>query len=319
MARKPKVLFPLIGAIALLIIASSAVPGYGSKTGQAPPEAALVGNAACRDCHEEVSDAFAGTIHGLTADASGRSAGCESCHGPGSAHIEAADPALIHNPGKGGQFEQSVCLGCHNTEAFDSWSVAHHNRGDVGCADCHKVHAEHQAWTPEYVQKTCYNCHGNVQAASFMPSHHPIREGKVTCLDCHNPHGGPVRFVQEETGRELCLSCHPEKEGPFVFEHAPVNEDCLVCHAPHGSVANNLLVANEPTLCLNCHAMHFHATVEGVDGAFSVPQAPDRAGVSTVDGWKKGMLTKCTQCHTQIHGSDLPSQAGSTAGNTLTR
>jgi DmsE family decaheme c-type cytochrome len=152
-----------------------------------------------------------------------------------------------------------------------------------------------------------------------MPSHHPVREGKMSCLDCHNPHGGRVGLAQDDSGRELCFSCHPEKEGPFIYEHAPVSEDCMTCHTPHGSVADNLLIQTEPTLCLNCHAMHFHASVEGWDGNFGVPMAPERAGFSTPDGWKKGMLTKCTQCHTEIHGSDLPSQSISTSGTGLTR
>jgi mono/diheme cytochrome c family protein len=84
-------------------------------------------------------------------------------------------------------------------------------------------------------------------------------------------------------------------------------------------VADNLLKQQEPTLCLNCHSMHFHAGVVGVDGEFDTPQAPDRGGVSTPDAWKRVMLTKCTQCHTEIHGSDLPSQSISGQGRALTR
>jgi DmsE family decaheme c-type cytochrome len=165
----------------------------------------------------------------------------------------------------------------------------------------------------------CYDCHTDKKAASFMPSHHPIAEGKMSCQDCHNPHGGETSFTLGDSGRELCFSCHADVEGPHVYEHAPVNEDCGLCHDPHGTVADNLLKQSEPALCLNCHAMHFHATVESVPGDFEVPLAPERAGTSSLDSWKRGMLTKCTQCHTAIHGSDLPSQATSTGGNALTR
>jgi hypothetical protein len=50
-----------------------------------------------------------------------------------------------------------------------------------------------------------------------------------------------------------------------------------------------------------------------------VPLDPSRNSESTVDGWKKVMLTKCTQCHSMIHGSDLPSQEISNGGGALTR
>ena len=93
----------------------------------------------------------------------------------------------------------------------------------------------------------------------------------------------------------------------------------MICHSPHGTVADNLLKQNEPALCLSCHPMHFHATIEGWDGDFTVPLDPSRNGTSTSEGWKIGMLTKCTQCHTSVHGSDLPSQATSTGGAGLTR
>jgi DmsE family decaheme c-type cytochrome len=165
----------------------------------------------------------------------------------------------------------------------------------------------------------CYDCHADVRAEAYMPSHHPIAEGVINCVDCHNPHGSQTALTLGGSSRELCFQCHADIEGPFVYEHAPVNEDCMICHNPHGTVADKLLKQNEPALCLNCHAMHFHATVVSVPGPFSTPQAPERAGTSELDSFKRGMTTKCTQCHSMIHGSDLPSQAASNGGDALTR
>lgn len=39
----------------------------------------------------------------------------------------------------------------------------------------------------------------------------------------------------------------------------------------------------------------------------------------SADGWARGMLTKCTVCHQQVHVSDVPSQAGNIEGKGLTR
>ncbi|MDD5425559.1 MAG: GSU2203 family decaheme c-type cytochrome [candidate division Zixibacteria bacterium] len=290
--------------------------------GQPPDGAALVGNETCLSCHEEMGEAFEKTVHGVVFSAEGTKGAltCESCHGPGSAHAEESDPELIFNPAGQNQFGgRDLCVACHNTANFDNWAFSTHHTGDVNCSDCHRIHTETEMAVKKAIPELCYDCHSDIRAAFFMPSHHPVKEGKVECLDCHGIHGGGGRLTQDNSGRELCFSCHPEKEGPFVYEHAPVMEDCNICHTPHGSVANNLLSQNEPVLCLNCHAMHFHATIDGVEGAFTVPHNPSRNGVSTADGWKKGMLTKCTQCHSEIHGSDMPSQAISTSGNALTR
>ena len=275
----------------------------------------------CAACHAEVGEMFAKTSHGVYLGTTAKADNsCESCHGSGDAHVENADPALIINPGRHDQFAgRETCLDCHQGHEFDDWEFSGHRNADVTCSDCHRVHVNATETVMKSTPDLCYDCHGDLRAAAYMPSHHPVAEGKISCLDCHNVHGGTVTFAMDDGGRELCFSCHSEKEGPFLFEHAPVNENCMLCHTPHGSVADNLLKQSEPTLCLNCHAMHFHASVEGVDGAFSDPMAPERAGISSPDGFKTAMLTKCTQCHTEIHGSDNPSQSISTGGNALTR
>lgn len=157
----------------------------------------------------------------------------------------------------------------------------------------------------------------------------------MACSSCHDQHGASFASLRAgETARDLCLGCHAQYQGPFVFEHSPVQEDCAVCHDVHGTVANNLLRQNEPFLCLNCHQPHFHSGLMGAEGEFA-PPATDGAGnsgpatdypaygdlslVSHPDGWKMTMLTKCTQCHASVHGTDLPSQGISGQGRALNR
>ncbi|MBD3403490.1 DmsE family decaheme c-type cytochrome [candidate division GN15 bacterium] len=308
---------PLLLRWAVLLVAAVCLPSTALLAGD-------IENDICAGCHEDIAEAFSQTAHGVYFSTRPALAdyGCESCHGSGIEHVENPVADNIINPANTDQFGSSMlCQSCHNDRQFDDWPFSEHHAAGVNCASCHNSHSAYTAENAltKDVPELCYDCHAEVRAETRMPSHHPIAEGKLDCRDCHNPHGGPARLTQDATGRELCFSCHANIEGPFVYEHAPVNEDCGLCHKPHGSVANNLLVQNEPTLCLNCHAMHFHATVESTEGPFEVPQDRSRDSYSTEDGWKRGMLTRCTSCHTAVHGSDMPSQSISTGGNALTR
>jgi DmsE family decaheme c-type cytochrome len=139
----------------------------------------------------------------------------------------------------------------------------------------------------------CDRCHLDVKAAFSLPNHHPVPENKVFCNDCHDPHGGgsAEKNLRKDTVKATCTQCHAEKEGPFLYEHADVTEDCSVCHTPHGSVNNRLLIMREPYLCLQCHTSHL----------ISSATTPEK---------KLAYYTRCTDCHSQIHGTDLPSPSG---------
>jgi DmsE family decaheme c-type cytochrome len=311
--RKP--LLWIVGtAIVALIASVSMVSGQD--------EAHWIDNETCADCHDEISESFHRSAHGVyfSEDADAKAGNCQACHGPGGRHVESGEPADIVNPAKVDLIDgETTCLSCHSGHAFESWEASVHRSASIRCTSCHTLHITIPEKRKIRVSEGCYECHSEVRAAGYMPSRHPIAEGKMECTDCHNVHGGMEPWKLDGSVRETCLQCHAQFEGPFVFEHAPVAENCGYCHLPHGSVSDFLLKQSEPTLCLNCHSMHFHASVEGVDGEFETPQAPERGGVSTPDAWKRVMLTKCTQCHSEIHGTDLPSQSISGQGGSLTR
>jgi DmsE family decaheme c-type cytochrome len=141
----------------------------------------------------------------------------------------------------------------------------------------------------------------------------------MTCSSCHDVHATTeAQLRTKQRVSDLCFECHQEKEGPFVFEHAPVQEDCRTCHTAHGSVANNLLTANEPMLCLQCHEFHFHAGYRAADEPVHIGNAM-RQSPYGARSFNVGFTTKCTQCHSRVHGSDLPSQTVTGRGRGLTR
>jgi DmsE family decaheme c-type cytochrome len=299
------------------------------------PGATYVGSEACYGCH----DILAGdrrNVHMRIASfevPGGYKTGCEGCHGPGSLHVEGeGDTAKILLFGENGlEADQvaGVCTTCHQIGRQLNWSGSAHAQNDVSCTSCHRIHKNGNAHLLSAREKdVCAACHQDVNAQTYLASHHPLKEGKMGCSDCHNPHGSSSfdrgMLKTDERVNDLCLKCHTRYQGPFVFEHDPVIEDCLICHESHGSVANNLLRQQEPFLCLQCHEAHFHGArasndmeAHGVPGGN--PSDPSRQIQPVNFGFQKSFFTKCTQCHSQVHGSDLPAQSVTGAGGALTR
>jgi DmsE family decaheme c-type cytochrome len=144
--------------------------------------------------------------------------------------------------------------------------------------------------------ETCAQCHLLPRSQMYRNSHHPVRERKMACGSCHNPHGTiSDALIIQQTINDNCLSCHADKRGPFLWEHAPVTEDCLNCHSPHGATRTAMLRVSVPRLCQQCHIPMGHPT-------------------NSYDPDSRFVLSRsCLNCHVNIHGSNHPS------GNDFTR
>jgi predicted CXXCH cytochrome family protein len=317
-------------------------------TRPSPPAAAstVVGAETCAGCHDAVAAQFSHSAHGDLAafERRGQPAGCESCHGPGGKHAESGDPTdILGFADRPAASVNSACQTCHRGDHAMAWAGSAHAMSDLTCINCHRIHQSREVVAgPRAVEGTppphanapaakgslvkreselCYGCHNDMRAKFSASSHHPVREGKMTCSSCHEVHGTGQQnalLKTDERKNDLCYRCHSTKQGPFMFEHAPVDEDCMTCHDPHGAISNNLLKQGEPFLCLQCHEMHFHNARLSPNTPFSLP-----AGGSTnpngASGFMRAFGTRCTNCHTKIHGSDLPSQGVTGGGKALTR
>lgn len=277
-------------------------PDQGPYGGPSP-YGDFVGDETCAACHDDMT-LPATQIHARIEpfEVRGHVVGCEGCHGPGEGHVDDGDGQLIGIFGAGG-LGDAACMDCHQRKGLPEWHASTHAVEEVGCADCHTIH------TLTVAQDSCQTCHGDVLAAFQLPSRHPLTAGKMTCADCHDVHNAAEGMLKTALRpNDLCFECHQDKEGPFIFEHEPVQEDCQTCHVPHGSVANNLLTANEPTLCLQCHEPHFHSGYRGSDDFEVDVGGFERENPFGAQGMNIAFTTSCTQCHSQVHGSDLPSQ-----------
>lgn len=289
--RSLVVLVALLGASALLAQEPQATGGYA-------------GAEACAACHEQQATALAKTSHGVTSAATWDGAtSCESCHGPGQEHVDAGgDATKIRNLQKLSPAEQSeTCLACHDRGERSHWQGSPHEGRELSCLTCHKVHHEGQppagllARESEFA--TCGSCHLKRKAALMRSSHMPMREGRMTCSSCHNPHGstGPALLLQDSIN-ENCYACHAEKRAPVLWEHPPVKENCLNCHDPHGSLHPRMQIAKQPRLCQQCHDEARHPTQPYADATLGEEFFPN----------SRMFDRGCMNCHSQVHGSNHP-------------
>lgn len=297
-----------LAAIVFAPLIATAQPAADS----APPADGHVGNAKCALCHQLETEHWAHTVHARILGSAGRNAiekrGCESCHGPGAKHMQSPmDKALMVNFTRKGatpiEVQNGQCMQCHQGKQRMFWKGSRHERGDLACSDCHNPMARFSAdglLRKASVTETCYACHQEQRAEFMKRSHMPLPEGKLTCTDCHNPHGSPARaMIKADSVNHLCYTCHQEKRGPFLWEHPPVRENCLNCHLAHGSNNEKLLMVARPFLCQQCHAQILHPNDLVTRGNFASGGVPD----------PRGMNRSCGNCHAQVHGSNHPSGA----------
>jgi DmsE family decaheme c-type cytochrome len=273
-------------------------------TKEAPSgEAMIVGSKVCLGCHANQAAAFGETLMGRIAKKSPGKFECENCHGPGSLHVKAGGGRGVggmisfrpDDTSRTAEENNAICLGCHQKGDRTYWDGSTHETRGLQCSNCHTVMRNvslkrnvKTAWEPE----TCFQCHKDRRAQLYRSSHMPMREGKMVCSDCHNPHGSFTEaLLRENSVNDNCYKCHAEKRGPFLHEHLPVRENCTNCHMPHGSVNQKLLKTSIPRLCSGCHTFDHGPGIANGPGA--------------IQNFARG----CLNCHTEIHGTNSPSGA----------
>jgi tetratricopeptide (TPR) repeat protein len=151
----------------------------------------------CLVCHGQPNTLGAGSLGGVR---------CESCHGPGSQHLQSVAKGAplqgIVNPGR--------------LKAEESIAV---------CAQCHVGLGNPSDPSPEDLLVAN-------QAPAMEASECFVQSGKAfTCVTCHDPHGDAVN--DDARSIQACLSCHSSA----TQQHAaicPINagSKCLDCHMP---------------------------------------------------------------------------------------
>jgi len=122
-----------------------------------------------------------------------------------------------------------LCFECHKDKQkeFKDFKLLHGPVAGDMCEVCHDPHAsENPEQLLQPVNKLCLSCHDKVVKGIHVlalsdGSGHPLAEKtdpsergrgrELSCISCHNPHGGMARyyFVTGNDNRmELCQACH---------------------------------------------------------------------------------------------------------------
>jgi len=141
---KRHVLLLIVFVVAFILLRSLLVPSsfgqYGHYRGDALGENAAripkySGKDSCTDCHSKIVDQQATDVHANLA--------CETCHGPGDAHVHAAKSVKLPKVGT-----RDFCGLCHtqnkarNKKVVPQLIMAEHYP-EKNCIDCHNPH---QPW-----------------------------------------------------------------------------------------------------------------------------------------------------------------------------
>jgi predicted CXXCH cytochrome family protein len=241
----------------------------------------------CMECHgvsHVGNDATGGGLP-ATGEARFHDVQCESCHGPGEAHVRNPDGGtaeLMLARVNAGLDMNGTCAECHSGfhhPFVEEWAMSGHGQviaspaGNPSCNGCHEGKAALRAFgvlsvyeeedQPGHIAITCAVCHdphrsrfdGQLRYSINVPD-----EEQNLCMRCHHKRGGPD-FTAQNRGPH-------SPEGPMLLGEAgwwppnmPVQPGERIV-GTHGSQAN-------PRMCAGCHMQKFE-TQDEATGQFAI-------------------------------------------------
>lgn len=211
--------------------------------------------------------------------------GCESCHGPGSDHVEwirgGGNPTVKNKGWPHPIRDQGMWVPSDKRPTFQR--TAEHDAGNQieVCASCHSRRSEISArehgkcfldgHSLRLINEDIYYADGQIQDevyvyGSFLQSK-MYREG-VSCTNCHDPH----TLKTKAEGNDLCLQCHAAENYNVAAHH----------HHTEGSTGAQ---------CVNCHMpqTRYMGVDDRRDHSFKVPDP----SLTTI----AGIPNACNRCH----------------------
>jgi hypothetical protein len=224
--------------------------------------------AGCISCHSGRPNTLPdGNGHFARSPFSELAIGCENCHGPGLAHVVAAqmgqgpydghDRSIVNPASLSPALANDICMSCHQIgdvrvlqpgKDFQSFRPggALDDTMSILLVPPRRESPPEQDLLEHYYSMTLSKCYrGSGQ--------------RLRCISCHDPHVEPSSLEAPEYFRKKCLTCHNEKSCTVPLQtrkHQQPADDCAGCHMKkrdvreisHSSITNHRILArpNEP-------------------------------------------------------------------------
>ncbi|HMO48223.1 MAG TPA: tetratricopeptide repeat protein [Rubrivivax sp.] len=201
---------------------------------------------------------------------------CQSCHGPGSRHVEAPQRGPLSGLAdlKTPRSQVEVCAACHSRRSeFSAKPVPG------------QPHLDH--YLPALLREGLYHADGQQLDEVFVVGSYRqsrmYRMG-VACSDCHDPHTAKPRAQ----GNALCLQCHQTPANPAFPSAAGDYDTPRHHHHANGSAGAQ---------CTACHmpAKNYMIVQPRPDHSIRIPRPDLSVALGTPNA--------CNQCH-----DDQPAQ-----------
>ncbi len=230
---------------------------------------------------------------------------CESCHGPGSMHVGAANVMSV-------SLATENCAICHDGghHVFPAqWRVSNHatlasGQTRAGCVQCHNG----QGFV-DYIKS------GKTPATSDLPG-----VVAITCATCHDPHSveNPhqlrtmdVTLADGETvtgggNGTICMNCHHARQDAVEYTNNYLNNLSTHYGPHHGPQADILSGKNAVTFGQTIYSSpHLAATTDACVRCHMYPGTTDPDGNVILVGshtWKMSQdsvdnVAACADCH----------------------
>ncbi len=171
---------------------------------------------------------------------------CQRCHGPGEAHVKAAQSpgasvphirALILNPARlSNERKMEVCEQCHLETTSRSLPdrIRHYDQSPFG----YTVNQSLASFNSYFIRDPEK---GHTDNFEIVNAPYRLRqsqcylksEGALTCETCHNPHDLHKGPESASYYTSTCMKCHATNLPAQIAAHKhPASNDCVSCHMP---------------------------------------------------------------------------------------